>query len=105
MTVELEVLAWGDRERSRAARPITGMRVAAKRLRRGARAVWLFIALAVSVVAAVGAAIGTFDVRRDVRHRRDEQIFRLISHAERSASHIASQLQEDGTPHELTAIA
>jgi signal transduction histidine kinase len=74
------------------------------RLRRGAPVVWLFIALAVVVVAAVGAAIALFDIRRDVRHRRDEQISRLISHAERSASHIASQLAEDGTPLDLSAI-
>jgi two-component system, NtrC family, sensor histidine kinase HydH len=81
------------------------MRVGAKRLRRGARTVWLFIALAMSVVAVIGAAIGLFDVRRDVRQRRDEQISRLMSHAERSAAHIASQLQEDGTPQQIAAIA
>ena len=72
--------------------------------RRGGLAVWLFIALAVTAVAAVGTAIALFDIRRDVHARRDEQLSRLISHAERSAAHIASQLLEDGKPNQLHAV-
>ncbi len=72
--------------------------------RRGGRAVWLFIGLAVLLVAAVGGAIALVDIQRDVAARRDEQLARLISHAERSAAHIAGQLLEDGAPHELEAI-
>jgi len=67
------------------------------------RGVWVFIGLAVAGVAAIGTAIAMVDIRRDVRARRDEQLSRLISHAERSAAHIASQLLEDGTPRELEA--
>src|SRR4051812_46118999 len=76
----------------------------ASRARRGAPGVWLSIALAVAVVALVGPAIAPGDIRPDVQDRRDEQLARLISHAERSAAHIASQLQEDGAPRELEAI-
>ncbi|MBW8885271.1 MAG: hypothetical protein JF612_10985, partial [Planctomycetia bacterium] len=61
----------------------------ASRARRGAPGVWLSIALAVAVVAIVGTAIALVDIRRDVQDRRDEQLARLISHAERSAAHIA----------------
>ncbi len=72
--------------------------------RRGGLAVWLFIGLAVVLVAAVGGAIALFDIQRDVRDRHDEQLARLISHAERSAAHIAGQLVEDGAPRKLEAI-
>jgi signal transduction histidine kinase len=72
--------------------------------RRGGLAVWLFIGLAVAVVAIVGGAIALFDIQRDVAARRDEQFSRLLSHAERSAAHISSQLLEDGAPRDLESI-
>jgi signal transduction histidine kinase len=72
--------------------------------RRGGLAVWLFIGIAVATVAAIGGAIALVDIQRDVRALRDEQLARLISHAERSAAHIAGQLQEDGAPRELEAV-
>src|SRR5262245_58790078 len=69
--------------------------------RRAGRAAWLFIGIAVAIVATIGGVIALIDIRRDVRARRDEQLARLISHAERSAAHIAGQLQEDRVPREL----
>ena len=56
------------------------------------------------IVAVVGGAIAVFDIERDVRTRRENELMRLQSHAERSAAHIASQLQEEGRPDDLTAV-
>src|SRR5262245_3225340 len=72
--------------------------------RRGGLAVWLFIGIAVAIVAAIGGAIALIDIQRDVRARRDEQLARLISHAERSAAHIASQLVEEERPGQLDTV-
>jgi signal transduction histidine kinase len=53
----------------------------------------------------LGFTIAVFDIRRDVEARRDGELSRLQSHAERSAAHIANQLAEDGTPTDLAAAA
>ena len=66
--------------------------------------VWACIVAAIAVVAAVGGAIAVHDVHRHVEARREEELWRRQSHAERSATHIASELLEDGTPRELAAV-
>lgn len=67
-------------------------------------AVWACVVVAVALVAVVGGAIAVFDIERDVRTRRENEFMRLQSHAERSAAHIASQLQEEGRPDDVTAV-
>jgi len=66
--------------------------------------VWACIVAAVAVVATLGSAIAVYDIQQDVLDRRRNELFRLESHAERSAAHIASQLLEDNTPTDLTAV-
>ena len=73
-------------------------------LRRRGVTIWLCVAAAMVVVAALGSGIAWYDVRRDVQMRRDSELSRLQSHAERSASHIASQLIENEDPHDLRAV-
>jgi two-component system, NtrC family, sensor histidine kinase HydH len=73
-------------------------------LPRSGLTVWLCILAAVAVVAALGSAIAVYDVRRDVETRREAELTRLQSHAERSANHIASQLLEENRPTELAAV-
>jgi two-component system, NtrC family, sensor histidine kinase HydH len=73
-------------------------------LGRGGMTIWLSVAAALVVVAALGSTIAVYDVRRDVQMRRDAELSRLQSHAERSASHIASQLLENDNPRDLTAV-
>src|SRR3954454_23136478 len=71
---------------------------------RSGLSVWACIVAAVAVVAAVGSAIAVHDVRRHVEARLEEELWRRQSHAERSATHIASELLEDGTPTDLAAV-
>src|SRR5262249_35506624 len=71
--------------------------------RRSGVPVWACIVAAVAVVAAVGSAIAVHDVRRHVEARREEELWRRQSHAERSATHIASELLEEHTPTDLAA--
>lgn len=66
--------------------------------------VWACIVAAVGLVALVGTAIAVYDVQRDVAVRRGEEVYRLQSHAERSAGHIASQLVEQDRPYELHSV-
>lgn len=66
--------------------------------------VWVCILAAVALVALIGTVIAVYDVRRDVANRRSEEIYRLQSHAERSAGHIASQLVELGRPEDLHLV-
>jgi signal transduction histidine kinase len=76
-------------------------------LRRSGLTVTLCILAAVAVIAAVGSAIAVYDIRRDVENRREAELSRLQSHAERSASHIAAQLLEtapDQPPKELRTV-
>lgn len=73
-------------------------------LRRRGVTIWLCVAAALVVVAVLGSGIAWYDVRRDVQMRRDAELSRLQSHAERSASHIASQLIENRDPHDLRAV-
>lgn len=73
-------------------------------LRRSGLTVSLCILAAVGLIAAVGTAIAIYDVRRDVETRREAELARLQSHAERSASHIASQLLEENRPLDLQAV-
>jgi signal transduction histidine kinase len=65
---------------------------------------WACIVAALALVAVLGSAIAVFDIRRDVNVRRNEELSRLQSHAERSAAHIASQLLDDGTPTDLKSV-
>jgi signal transduction histidine kinase len=67
-------------------------------------AVWACVVAAVALVAGVGSAIAVFDIQRDVQTRRENEILRLQSHAERSAAHIASQLVDDGRPDDISAV-
>jgi signal transduction histidine kinase len=67
-------------------------RPAVSRLR--GMSVWACVIAAVVLVACIGSAIAVFDIRRDVQTKRDGELSRLVSHAERSASHIATQLAE-----------
>jgi two-component system, NtrC family, sensor histidine kinase HydH len=66
--------------------------------------IWLCVLAALVIVAVLGSGIAVYDVRRDVQIRRDSELSRLQSHAERSASHIASQLIEAKNPTDLTAV-
>jgi len=76
--------------------------------------VWACVVAAVVLVAGVGSAIAVLDIRRDVQTKRDSELTRLLSHAERSAAHIATQLAEQaeaaqaagqhGDPTDLRAI-
>jgi two-component system sensor histidine kinase HydH len=58
----------------------------------------------VAVVAAMGSAIAVYDVNRQVEALREDELTQRRSHAERSASHLASQLLEEGRPTELAAV-
>jgi signal transduction histidine kinase len=73
-------------------------------LQRSGLTVWLFVLAAMAVLAIGGSAIAVYDVRRDVETRRETELTRLQSHAERSAAHIATQLIEDGQPRNLLAV-
>lgn len=66
--------------------------------------VWACIVAAVALVATLGSAIAVYDIQQDVLDRRRNELFRLESHAERSAAHIASQLLEDNIPTDLEAV-
>jgi two-component system sensor histidine kinase HydH len=66
--------------------------------------VWVCIVAALGLVTLAGTGIAVYDVRRDVATRRGEEIYRLQSHAERSAGHIASQLVEEGRPDALPTV-
>lgn len=70
-------------------------------LRRSGLTVTLCILAAVAVIAAVGSAIAVYDIRRDVENRREAELSRLQSHAERSASHIAAQFLEPSSEQSL----
>src|SRR6267142_4216003 len=72
--------------------------------RRSGLPVWACIVAAIAVVAAVGSTIAVYDVRRHVEARREDELGRRQSHAVRSADHIASELLEDGTPTDLSAV-
>jgi two-component system, NtrC family, sensor histidine kinase HydH len=73
-------------------------------LRHGGLSIWACIVAAVALVAVLGSAIGLHDVHRHVEARRADEIQQRQSHAERSAAQIASQLLEDGTPLDLSAV-
>ena len=73
--------------------------------RPGEATVWTCILAAIGLVLALGTGTAIYDVHGAVADRRNQEIQRLRSHAERSAAQIESQLAEAGSRVDLEAAA